>query len=749
MPARFVPKNKIGTFVAYLYLLRVQIIIGLTIFVLPYLALGSRSMPRSLLENLFVIDPPGVFLTTLTALLLAWSLLLTSRLVLLNGLDRFGVEQWWTSNTLSPWALLAASIIAAPMVGAQFIAWQALHRVNETPPTAQLLAAIALGILAAYLLVYVALLLAVLVAPIGAFEAAETFPSPWFLRRLLVAANHMSPPRVLAWILGPLFRLGRWASRKLPLDICEGYFDEREMLNGRPNPGYQLPWSGHFLALTFFSATLIVYYSIGWYRSRHVGADSVIPALTFLLLLLLLIHWIAAFLTFLFDRFRVPVIATALLLALVSSCGGPDHLFETVANGATGEIRPHEVVMARVPATSPPPIVVVATAGGGIQAAVWTAKVLTELERESIAWPGGPFSSRIALVSAVSGGAVGSMFFLNEYTGGARPGFGGASYLDTIVQAAEAPGLDDVGWSLVYNDVPRVFSPRSPSDPLMDRGRMLELYWRRQADITAKLSDWRTGVREGWRPAVIFNATIAETGEPLLLATSDLKIEQGTSKLPVRKSFHQLYPGLDVPVVTAVRLASSFPYVSPAARANRGDRREHLIDGGYYDNYGVASAIDWISQAIDEYPKDREFPPVLFVLIKSFPDDAATEAKDRGWFFQSYAPLLGLFNVRTSTQLVRDRAELVQLRDRLGVDAEGRPRLRFATFQFPDNGAPLSWKINGLQIDAIENRWSDFVQREAGGDRKGDDLAQLKCMLLGSGASQRCAEEDVAKKAPW
>jgi hypothetical protein len=55
---------------------------------------------------------------------------------------------------------------------------------------------------------------------------------------------------------------------------------------------------------------------------------------------------------------------------------------------------------------------------------------------------------------------------------------------------------------------------------------------------------------------------------------------------------------------------------------------------------------------------------------------------------------LGLFNVRTTTQVVRDRFELLLLRDRLGNRSDGLPRLRFATFQFPEDGAPLSWKMN-------------------------------------------------------
>src|SRR5438094_521060 len=50
-------------------------------------------------------------------------------------------------------------------------------------------------------------------------------------------------------------------------------------------------------------------------------------------------------------------------------------------------------------------VVVVASAGGGIQAAAWTARVLTGLQHELP-----EFANSIAALSGVSGGAVGTMF---------------------------------------------------------------------------------------------------------------------------------------------------------------------------------------------------------------------------------------------------------------------------------------------------------------------------------------------------
>jgi len=213
------------------------------------------------------------------------------------------------------------------------------------------------------------------------------------------------------------------------------------------------------------------------------------------------------------------------------------------------------------------PIILVATAGGGIQAGAWTAEVLSGLEDLSInAWKTkSSFANSLTLVSSVSGGATGSMYFLNLYRPDAAANFEDQEIAKMKGDVKES-SLNDVAWALVYRDLTRVFFPllnSSSDNRFVDRGYALEETWSNRGGIHANLSNWREGVKEGNRPAVIFNSTISETGEPLLLSTTDLA-EQ--TKPPRRMSFYSLYHNTDVPVVTAVRLAATFPYVTPAAR---------------------------------------------------------------------------------------------------------------------------------------------------------------------------------------
>jgi hypothetical protein len=81
----------------YAYLLRVPIIVAAIFFVFPFAALLQHSPLRPLFQNLFLMDggnvmwPWPTFWSTMAALILAWSVLLTSRIVLLNCGDRFNI----------------------------------------------------------------------------------------------------------------------------------------------------------------------------------------------------------------------------------------------------------------------------------------------------------------------------------------------------------------------------------------------------------------------------------------------------------------------------------------------------------------------------------------------------------------------------------------------------------------------------------------------------------------------------------
>jgi hypothetical protein len=416
----------------------------------------------------------------------------------------------------------------------------------------------------------------------------------------------------------------------------------------------------------------------------RLGDILLVPTLCYVLLLATLLCWVFFGLAFFLDRYRIPVlIPVAAWLAVTSILPWSDYFYpvkpletpseEVALTGGGATVRGEEI--------QDDSIIVVAVNGGGIQAAAWAAQVLTGLEEACRTQCDRQFDEEISLISSVSGGSVGTMYFVNEYKDGR---IGPNTELPSIVDRAQGSSIDEISWGVLYPDLVRTIV----SIPIpfgWDRGRALEEAWLRhdmswdnRAGIEEGLSDWREDAEEGDRPAVIFNTTITESGQRLPLATTDLP--EGT---PGRLNYDQLFSEgerKDIRVVTAARLSASFPYVSLAARAAEVEGPEsHIVDGGYYDNYGISSLAEWLDAKLRS---DQNIDKVLIIEIRGAPsppsyafDDAdgcpvkpSINAPDRrskaGWFYQYTAPLRTVLGVRDTGQRAHNDLELDLLVDK-------------------------------------------------------------------------------------
>src|SRR5262249_60880199 len=76
-------------------------------------------------------------------------------------------------------------------------------------------------------------------------------------------------------------------------------------------------------------------------------------------------------------------------------------------------------------------------------------------------------------------------------------------------------------------------------------------------------------------------------------------VETGGSSVASRSAVHLegLFPGAPdrFPLAPAARLSASFPYVTPAAVLPTSPRRR-VVEAGYYDDYGLALACDWLRE---------------------------------------------------------------------------------------------------------------------------------------------------------
>jgi hypothetical protein len=795
------PKPCFGK-IQYLYLLRVPILVGLTIFFLPIVSLYCF---RQLLGNLFVVMPSNIFWTLIATEMLVFGILVVTRVVLLNGLERFRIPQGLSEDVIKARWLLATQLLLLPMFVALIFS---NDQADGTHCFWRLLAGGA-AILVAFIAGFLVLLASVLISQRYRDDKKiaphDRFPLPFkFMEKWIDCAynKNLNFPKIKDWFKSTI---PTW-----PDSLKNGYFDQKTWL----------PYPGQLLTFSMLLLSSGLYELIGYLKHQHFGIRFEVPAIAYVVVLLLVLTWLLSIAAFFFDYYRFPLLFCALLFVLstnsvvvsdhisfalqpifkavffpvaifliVSFCSvtlhgfrrksliaalvllfaanlisNTDHFYQVRPHAGATEITPYDVVTAesRVDRTSDHPngrITVVATAGGGIQAAAWTAQVLTGLQQEIPGdSPRHSFANSIAAISSVSGGAVGTMFFASRYRAiGAEPGFPSVANPSEIVDDAEFPALGNVAWAMVYPDLTRALLPflKWNSQRLVDRGWALEQTWRirGRGHLDSTLDDWRSGVKEGSRPALIFNSTLVESGEPYLLATADFNKQQKIEGVG-RETFQRLLPGYDIPIVTAVRLAASFPFVTPASRplslemnpdlagndaTTLNNARYHAVDGGYYDNYGVNSLLEFLHEALTTAESNQvKAPDILIILIRSFPSEGAPLGKSRGWFYQFWAPISALLEVRETGQLVRDREAI-----NLFIDYWKCRGVKVvpATFEFPGENAPLSWQMNSAQITEVETEWKKRQGPE------NPDWLQVSCFFHPEGKG--CDSPELTQKQAW
>ena len=534
-------------------------------------------------------------------------------------------------------------------------------------------------------------------------------------------------------IKGRINRLIQW-----PLEILrgagQGYLVDCDVPSGNLTLR-----SGHVFATALSLIAFAFYIGIGYYKGRIDEKPATVPALAFFLLFLIVVCWFLGALTFFFDRYRVPLLACLAVLSLATTYAPEsDHFYRVERIPELPHLlRPSELVKDRAePAHKR--FILVATAGGGIQAAAWTARVLRGLEEEckqQAAENRCDLRDSILVISGVSGGSLGAMAYARSFATSPSK-----VSRESVVANAEASAIDEVAWGWTVPDVFRTVTPWFRR-PYIDRGWALEERWKAIHELhyaQAKqnrdvlLSDWapNAGIR---MPALLLNATIVESGEPLVFSTTDFPEKNDRRGLV---NFYNLFPDqknkYDIRVNTAARLSASFPYVSPAARSNVNHPPVpdyHIVDGGYYDNYGVVALLGWLENAIEDSDDSQtqgdaraDLADVLVLGIRPFPPAGdAKPDKSHGWGFQTIAPVDGLLNVRDSGQLARDNTALALFTEYYRTRGVNVWR---ADFVYPSKfdprifkkaedyqgclEAPLSWKLSLDQLECIEVGWKQF-----------------------------------------
>jgi hypothetical protein len=134
-------------------------------------------------------------------------------------------------------------------------------------------------------------------------------------------------------------------------------------------------------------------------------------------------------------------------------------------------------------------------------------------------------------------------------------------------------------------------------------------------DVDAQSDAWKR-----WVPLLFLNATSVETGRRVII--SDVRIGseyiEGKTLLPFAYDLWELRDDQtrslpDIRLSTAAGLSARFPVISPYGAVR--DSRDHdivdqLVDGGYFENDGLATVAD-VAQAL----KDYQLQPVVIRVV--------------------------------------------------------------------------------------------------------------------------------------
>ena len=686
--------------------------------VLAYLPFATyRGMPlHGMLGNLFSeLTPLSAFFTMLFVFLAAWTVMIVTGLIV-NGVEiRFPrstpgrayrtyaqIVEEPAPRVLPKWA---DQVFSVPVTIGQFVLFTLVLAglagvviVHNARPGERLwgLVGIALAFVVAYFLLIVA-----------AAPAAVLGPDDPPLR-----GRWPGTARLWAWLSRTPFRwfagFAQWSCSRVARALRMTYILDGE---GRIYPAHLL---ASMAAVGFAALWAITAYV--FYPARLTAASVV-----YLYIALLMFVWVFGALSFHLGRWHISPLA-ALALILLVGYAKLDHRFEP-AEPATALEPSIEPIDVAAPAETN--LVVVATAGGGIWAAGWTARALEQLMANRP-----ELRHEIRVISSISGGTVGTAYYIDGLLRAGRA-TSIATILHDVRVRATASSLEAVAYGFAFSDFPRLFSGGFYS-PHKDRGQLLEEEWARIAaaqivgedvgkrpqprDGKRRLRSLNTSIRDGTIPAPIFGTTVMEAGQRLMITPITFA---PAVRSPTLQEFLfgtvSATPEPDVDLWTAARLSATFTYISPPARSwlnARATQKEHLIDGGYYDNYGVTSALDWLTPVLiarkNGDPRLR-FKRVLLVELSGFtePDPEFAKPADGLTTLLTGPTMTAFLALREGVATARNRIDLDRFKHMWNDALRGQVQIETVKFEPAPNRrpGPLSWHLSSTEIESLKNEW--------------------------------------------
>jgi hypothetical protein len=319
-----------------------------------------------------------------------------------------------------------------------------------------------------------------------------------------------------------------------------------------------------------------------------------------------------------------------------------------------------------------PPLFVICASGGGLTAALWATHVAQTIEECSDS----KLLEHTALMTGASGGEIGLAYLREAYLNDEDFAHNGVSRLDRISRDL----LNPVGYSLVSNDLFLPFTKVKIGNRSYRRDRAYgfeqELIQNLGSGMDKPLAAYRDPEYRADIPLLFITPSIVEDGRRLVISPQGVSymtaptaaLRGDLSLRPDMVDFRRLLPRQSADSLrftTALRMNATYPYVLPLVKLpTRPVIR--LMDAGYRDNYGVASAArfltvfkDWISENTSG---------VHLIQISAFRDDPVVDPDARNGVIDNLIRPVGVAGNILGVQILDQEVLLGQLSELLGPE---------------------------------------------------------------------------------
>ena len=427
---------------------------------------------------------------------------------------------------------------------------------------------------------------------------------------------------------------------------------------------------------TFFEVTLIISFIVlGLFRDNEVF--QVPAAVSIMMLITILLMLISAFFSW-FKRWTYVIII--LILVGMNNLSKSSYLFQFQSNAfglsyLEKDIKPYSPVAINNLVTlemmntdkatylevlrnwkekqlvDKPKLVILNTSGGGLRSALWTFKVVRDLDSMTQ----GEFSNSMHLITGASGGMIGASYYrdlLLDKAEGRIASTESNYFLDNVSKDL----LNRIAFSISTSDIffrMQNVEYNGQSYP-KDRGYAFEQQLIKNLDgsLDKSLGDYFEPEKNAVIPTMIFTPTIVNDGRRLLVSSQQLSFLQqkyardtmGVRPIIENVEYQKFFEGSnpnDIRFTTVLRMNATFPYIMPMVTMPTHPGMQ-VMDAGIRDNYGTKTTIAFI-HALEEWIRENTSGVIIVKVRDSKKQLKGEEYKQVGMFDKLFLPFGNMY----------------------------------------------------------------------------------------------------------